>query len=134
MALLLGTSLLLLYLAGIPLPGRAGLRTQPGPTTTTTPRKNHPSLFAAALLLMKRGFSDGTQRVVSIARQVFLKQGGAGILHPVPSSTAPRQTSQDQSLVSIRGGHRGSGPRLASVMLHGKGARRISEHGGLVKY
>lgn len=49
--MLLGTSLLLLYLIGIPgipLPGKAGLQTQPGPTTT--PQQNHPSLFDTALL------------------------------------------------------------------------------------
>ena len=48
MGMLLGTCLLLLYLAGIPgipLPGKAALLTQPGPTTT--PRQNHPSLFDA---------------------------------------------------------------------------------------
>lgn len=133
-----------------PMPGRAGLRTQPGPTTTL--RLNHPSLFDATLLqrlppspltkcvfppvprgeLIPRRDGAGTPRWHRHHRARARGGLAGGSRHRIGETNVDPSTPKASH--PPPGGHRGSGPGRDLVALRGGDARRITEYGDLVKY
>nr|XP_009931947.1 PREDICTED: FH1/FH2 domain-containing protein 1 [Opisthocomus hoazin] len=126
MGMLLGTCLLLLYLAGIPgipLPGKAALLTQPGPTTT--PRQNHPSLFDATPppSLTKWVFPPTGTRC-----HCHPRAGACRVWHsPAPPGSEAGVDAGTRKPLAL--GVEGTGGQA-----HGRDARRITEYGDSVKY
>ena len=143
--MLLGTSLLLLYLAGIPLPGRAELRTQPGPPPH--PGKTTPAcltLHFCSVAADEMCFSAGTRGLVSkkdgtgIRCHCHHRARARGVWQGQPAPTAARLAEPSSSGIRDRcrswhakasrppcGWHRGSGPRQGRTKDHR--VRRLGE-------